>query len=307
MPRGLPPIDADTITRACLGAISGPDGPTETQLRILGSIATHFWGLTDVDLSPSAALTPEEAAAGITEPRLTRRTRELMVMLELCRHPLEASHQERVDDYCRALGEDGPGLALVRTYITDGAEAATADYLRRFMERAPEMMEPAMLEIAGADADEAARRLAEIAGMVHSAGPGTLGAEFRAFYERNGFTLGPEAIPLFGHDMAHVIGGYDATPIGEICIGVMKLMMTDSDIHWIELLGNVMIHEAGTILPENYVRSEPALADPANIELMVRAMERGRDTDRDFSAVDHLTMIDWPYAGVLEEFGVPPL
>ena len=106
--------------------------------------------------------------------------------------------------------------------------------------------------------------------------------------------------------MSHVIGGYDATPTGEICIGVMKLMITDSDIHWIELLGNVMIHEAG-LTPENYKDHEAALSDPANIALVMRAMERGRETTRDFSNVDHLSMIDWQFADVLEEFGVPPL
>ncbi len=303
----LSPTDAETVTRACLGAISGPDAPTATQLRVLSSIGTHFWGLSNIDLTSDAGLSPEEAAAGITSSRLRRRTRELMVMLELCRYPLEASHQQHMEDYCRALGEDGPGLAVTRTFIAEGAEAATADYLRRFTERAPEMMEPAMLEIVGAEADAAARRLDEIGAALRSAEQGTLGAEFRGFYERSGFAFGPEVIPIFAHDMSHVIGGYDATPIGEICIGVMKLMITDSDIHWIELLGNVMIHEAGIILPEGYAPASPALDDPANVELVVRAMERGRATAKDFSNVDHLSMIDWPYTAVLEEFGVPPL
>jgi hypothetical protein len=306
VPRSLAPTDADAVTRACLGAISGPDGPTDQQLSILRAIATHLWGVRDVDLSPGAALSAAEAGARITDPVLTRRTRELMVLLELCRHPLEASHQQRVEDYCMALGEDGPGLALARTYVAEGAAAASDDFLRRFLEVAPEMMEPAMLEIADAEEAEAARRLAEIDAALHAAAPGTLGAEFVAFYERNGFTVGPQAVPLFGHDMTHVIGGYDATPIGEICIGVMKLMITDSDVHWIEFLGNVMIHETG-IVPEGYTAHEPALTDPANVALMIRAMERGRDTATDFSTVDHLSMIDWPYADVLDEFGVPPL
>lgn len=306
MPTDLSSTDADLVTRACLGAISGPDGPTDEQLTILRSIATHLWGLGDVDLSPDAALTAEEAGARLTDRRITRRTRELMVLLELCRHPLEVTHQQRVQDYCTALGEDGPGLALARTYVAQGADAASADYVRRFLPVAPEMMEPAMIEIAGVEDAEAARRLTEIDTALRGAGPGTLGAEFMLFYERNGFTVGPQAVPLFGHDMAHVIGGYDASPIGEICIGAMKLMMTDSDVHWIEFLGNLLIHETG-VVPMGYVPHEPALADPANITLMVRAMERGRETRTDFSTVEHLSMIDWPYADVLEHFGVPPL
>lgn len=306
MPRNLAPETATILTRACLGAIWGPDGATDEQLVILGSIAEHMWGLGDVDLSRDAALSAVEAAALITDEKARRRTRELMVMLELCRHPLELSHEQRVEEYCHALGGDGPGMELARNIVSRGADAAIEDFTRRFYEKAADMMEPEMIDIATADEAEAARRLSEIDAALRAAGPGTLGAEFVAFYDRNGFAVDSKAIPLFGHDMSHVIGGYDATPTGEICIGVMKLMITDSDIHWIELLGNVMIHEAG-LTPENYKDHEAALSDPANIALVMRAMERGRETTRDFSNVDHLSMIDWQFADVLEEFGVPPL
>ena len=306
MPRTLTASDAELVTRACLGAICGPDGPTDEQLMVLRAVATHLWQAPDLEFSESGALTPEEAAGQITDESLRRRTRELMVLLELCRHPLEEAHARRVEDYCHALGGDGPGIALVRDYVSEGTAAVVDDFMRRFTEKAPEMMEPEMLELAGAGDDVAAARLAEIDAVVRSAAPGTLGAEFAAFYDRNGFTIGPGSVPLFGHDMAHVIGGYDATPIGEICIGAMKLMITDSDIHWLEFLANVMIHETGVLFP-GYVPHAPALADPANIELLAEAMERGLATRNDFSSGEHLSMIDWPYADVLEHYGVPPL
>ncbi|MFM8305466.1 MAG: hypothetical protein ACKOA9_14430 [Actinomycetota bacterium] len=306
MPGALSATDADLVTRACLGAISGPDGPTAEQLTILRALATHLWQLPDPDLSPSAALSADEAAAQITDERLRHRTRELMVLLELCRHPLEDAHAQRVEDYCHALGGDGPGIAIVRDYVSQGADAAFEDYMRRFATKAPEMMEPEMIALAQAEESVAAARFAEIDAALRSAPPGTLGAEFISFYDRNGFTIGPQSIPLFGHDMAHVIGGYDATPIGEICIGAMKLMVTDSDVHWLEFLANVMIHETGVSFP-GYVPNEPPLLDPANCELMAQAMERGRATRLDFSNGDHLAMIDWPYADVVEHFGVPPL
>lgn len=163
-----------------------------------------------------------------------------------------------------------------------------------------------MVELMEVETEEAAARIEEIGMALQLAGPGTLGAEFRRFYERNGFALNTESMVLFGHDMAHVIGGYDATPIGEICIGAMKMMMTDSEIHWLEFLGNVMIHETG-IIPEGYQTHEPALQDPENVEKFARALQRGRDTAMDFSVGDHLSMIDWPYTDVLEHYGVAPL
>lgn len=306
MPKALPAPDARLVTSACLGAISGPDGPTDEQLAVLRSIAAHLWNLPEVDLSPSTALTADEAAAGITDEKLRHRTRELMVLLEMCRHPLEESHAQRVEDYCHALGGGGVGIALVRDYVSAGTDAAVEDWMRRFAPAAPAMMEPEMLELAMKEEGEAAKRFAEIDAALRAAAPGTLGAEFIAFYDRNGFTIGPESIPLFGHDMAHVIGGYDASAIGEICIGAMKLMITDSDTHWLELLASVMIHETGILFP-GYEPHGAALSDPANVEMLGVALERGRATARDFSVGDHLSMIDWPYADVLEHYGVPPL
>ena len=309
MPINISESNATLVIRACLGSICGPDGPTDEQLPILNAIGTHFWALPSVDLSPEQAFTPEEAAAAITDERLRRRTRELMVLLELCRHPLEASHEQRVEDYCHALDGDGPGLALTRNYVMDGADAAIADWMRRFTEKAPEMMEPLMIELSQADEAEVAVRLGELTEALHASAPGTLGAEFVSFYDRNGFTFGPESIPMMGHDMSHVIGGYDATPEGEICLGamkLMKLMKSDSDIHWIELLGSVMIHETGILL-EGYTEGEPPLRNPENIELIMRAMDRGRETKIDFSTGEHLSIIDWPIEDVRAHFGIPAL
>ena len=305
MPRQLPATDARLVASACLGAISGQDGPTEEQMAVLRCLVTHLWALPDIDLSPSTAITAAEAADGITDETLRRRTRELMVLLELCRHPLEDAHAQRVEDYCHAIGGDGPGIAIVRNYVSAGADAAVDDFMRRFADVAPAMMEPAMLELATKEESEAEQRFAEIDAALRAAAPGTLGAEFVAFYDRNGFTIGPNSLLLFGHDMAHVIGGYDASPIGEICIGAMKLMITDSDTHWMEFLGNVMIHETGINFP-GYGPHQAALTDPANIEMLGVAVDRGRATERDFSVGDHLSMIDWPYADVLAHYGVAP-
>lgn len=306
MPRALAAADAELVTRACLGAITGPDGATDEQLTLLRSIAAHLWQLPGVDLSPEAALTAEESAERITDDMLRRRTRELMVMLELCRHPLEDTHAARVETYCHALGGDGHGIAIVREYVSAGADAAFEDWLRRFTPEAAETMEPVMVEISQVDEEEAARRIAEIDAAIRSAGPGTLGAEFVSFCDRNGFEIGAKSLILFGHDMTHVISGYEATSIGEICNSVMKLMITDSDAHWLEMLASMMIHETGILFP-GYEPHVSPLTDPANIELVAVAMERGRATKMDYSLGDHMSMIHWPYADVLEHYGVPPL
>ena len=306
MATNLTAQQASNLTRACLGSICGPDGPTEEQLTILRSIASHFWGLENVNLSPEHAFTPEEAAANITGELLRRRTRELMVLLELCRHPLEAAHEQRVEEYCHALGGDGPGIELARNLVFEGSERALNDFVRRYADVAIDTMEPAMIEISGFDEEAAAARFAEIDAALRAAAPGTLGAEFIAFYERNGFEVGPKSLSLFAHDMGHVIGGYGATAEEEIFLASMLTMLNDSDAHWFQFLGSVMIHEAG-LIPEGYVEWDngPVLADPANVELMVLAMDRGRRTEKDFSTGDHLSMIDWPIEDVRAHYGIP--
>ena len=306
MPRDIPTADARSVASACLGAISGPDGATDEQLALLRAIAAHLWQLPDVDLSPEAALTAEESADRITDGSLRRRTRELMVMLELCRHPLEDTHAERVEEYCHALGGDGHGIAIVREYVSAGAGAAFEDWMRRFTPEAAETMEPVMVEISQVDDEEAAARIAQIEAELRAAAPGTLGAEFVSFCDRNDFEIGAKSLILFGHDMTHVISGYEATSIGEICNSVMKLMITDSDAHWLEMLASMMIHETGILFP-GYEPHVSPLADPANIELVAVAMERGRATTSDYSLGDHMSMIHWPYDDVLAHYGVPPL
>lgn len=71
----------------------------------------------------------------------------------------------------------------------------------------------------------------------------TLGYEYAEFYRRNGLGLpGDDAhIPLtfVSHDMCHVIGGYELVGVDEIALGGMQLAVSDTDVHWLQLLGNL--------------------------------------------------------------------
>lgn len=58
----------------------------------------YRWGLPDLDLSEVTPFTAAQTGRGITDPVLRRRTRELVVLLEMCRHPPEDSHARQVED-----------------------------------------------------------------------------------------------------------------------------------------------------------------------------------------------------------------
>ena len=94
---------------------------TEEQRAVIASIVSGYWGRPDLDLDALEPLDPEGSAAAITQDAHRGRMRELMVMLELCRHPMSDAQVVRVEEYAAALGESGPGLTLVRTLVSHGA------------------------------------------------------------------------------------------------------------------------------------------------------------------------------------------
>src|SRR5262249_46457807 len=103
--------------RALLGGISVDDGPTEAQLAVLGAVAAHLWQRPDLALDATTTLEPDAAADEILDPAVRRRVIELLVTLELCRHPQTATQVARVESYAAGLGVDGPELEIVRRWI----------------------------------------------------------------------------------------------------------------------------------------------------------------------------------------------
>src|SRR5262249_27585909 len=78
----------DVVAAALVGVIDVDGGPTNEQRRVLQAIVTRYWGRADLDVAAMKAVSAEKAAAAVTDAAARRRLRELMVLLELCRHPL---------------------------------------------------------------------------------------------------------------------------------------------------------------------------------------------------------------------------
>ena len=72
---------------------------------------------------------------------------ELMVTLELCRHPESRAREiERVEQYADELGFAGPELEIALDWIDKGVEEATADFDRFYGESLPALSEPSLRE-----------------------------------------------------------------------------------------------------------------------------------------------------------------
>jgi ubiquinone biosynthesis protein Coq4 len=301
----------EPVTSVLVGATDVDGGPTDEQRRVLHALVAGYWGRPDIDVGAIAACSPSEAGDAITDHRTRRRVRELMVLLELCRHPISAAQVERVEEYAGVLGESGPGLEMARDLVRQGVGAAQADFQRFLAPLNRDLAEQSLRDRypdgnLGAPDHELATRLRAL----HDLPPGTIGHEYVEFYRRNGLELpgdDPHIPAVFvSHDMCHVIGGYEPVGIDEIALGAMQLAIADTDAHWMQLLGNLGVHEAGFLSPDGIVAKQATLARPGAAETMAHAMWRGSKCTGDFTGADHLGMATRPLEDVRAEFGVPP-
>jgi hypothetical protein len=291
VPRVIDDAMVEPVSRVLLGAIDVDGGATPEQRSVLGAIVSGYWGRTDIDLTTLSPLSSRDPTAVITDAAHRRRVRELLVLLELCRHPVSDAQVQRVDEYAAALSESGPGLALARTLVREGAEQAVADYRRYVEEIKPDLAEPSLRDQYPANLPEPDHELAARLRALHDLPVGTLGCQYVEFYRRNKLELPGDDVSMpavfVSHDMCHVIAGYEPTGQGEIALGAMQLAVADNQAHWIAFLANLGVHEAGFVQTGSLVPKTASLT---------RA-----------GAPEQLALVELPLSEVRSRFGVPPL
>jgi hypothetical protein len=306
MPRVVDTTHLRPALAALIGSCDVDGGPTDEQFALAGALATGYFH-TPVDPRSLEPLGPDEAREQLEDEELRTRVLHLMVVAEFCRHPLTRAQVLRTEDYARAFGISDEGQRLARDVMAAGNAVAEADYLRIFGDHQLELEEPVLAHhgdlAASAVHDEVFERLSHLGDCP----PGSLGRAFAEFYDANGLELpGPEnpfAGVFVAHDMSHVIAGYEATGLEEVALGAMQLGIADTDVHWVQFLGNIAVHEARFL---HHTDAPPVLAAPGAMDVVAHALDRGSVTAEDFTVVDHLSMADLPLEEVRERFGVPP-
>jgi len=309
MPKIVEPAEVEPVVAGLLGAIDVDGGPTDEQLAVLGAVTAHLWERPDLDLARIAPFDAATTASALRRDPTRRRFCEMLVTLEMCRHPQSAAQVAAVETWSDALGVGGPHLAVMRTAVDEGAVRATEDFDRFYARDLEQLSEPALRDrYLRLDTPDPA--LAQRLQALHDLPPDTLGYAYIEFYRRNDITV-PGAdthtpAHYVSHDMNHVIADYEPTGPGEIALGAFTLAMNDNDANWLQFVLNLVIHEAGILRHGAIAPKDQTLTRPGATELVGEAFARGAGCSGDFSQADHLAMADWTLEAVRAHYDVAP-
>ena len=315
---GLRPDDG----RALLGAVRGPfeetGGSTQLESRLLDAIGER---VLHVDPPTAEPLTPEGARAALADPDLRRRAVELMVVLELTRHPLPEQVEESVARYARALGVEEPMVHAAREFAERHIAHLYAD-LQRFTWYTEEVEHSMLhggfwrivrskLAYQGFAADPAIARKWE---ALADCSPGTWGRAVADFYAAHRFPFPGQkhGITELGahHDWVHVLAGYGTTPEDELDVFAF-ISAASEDSHAFTLLvttlalfqNGAITHVAGKKVA---IACQDALEAPGAADRFADALARGAACSVDALALDHFAYQDEPLDAVRRRFLVTP-
>jgi hypothetical protein len=304
------PEMVEPMVAGLVGGIDVDGGPTVEQITVLQRLAADLWQRPDLKLGELPPLDPRATARALTNAATRLRFCEILMTLELCRHPQSSKQVGQVEAYVSALGVSEIEVETTREALERGADAASEDLERFYSGVLPEVSEITLrdkyLRLSEPDHD-LARRLRAL----HDLPEGTLGHAYVEFYRRNDIALPGDDINLpahyVNHDMNHVITGYEPTAPGEIARSGFLWAANDSRHNWLEFLMTMSIHESG-VLNHGEIRAKVATLDRRGVpELFGEGLVRGAQCTIDLPQIDHLALANVPLSQIREQFNVVPL
>ena len=302
--------EVEPIVAGLLGGISTKSGPTAEQLIVLESITRDLWGRGDIDVKNLTPLSSAELAKALPRQAARERFAEIMMTLELCRHPMSKEQVALAEKYIAAMGIGDVEVEVTRTVITRGAEAAATDLERCYQKILPEISELSLRD-RYLRLDKPDHALAERLRKLRDLPEDTLGYQYLEFYRRNNIELPGDDTHLpahyVNHDMNHVLTGYEPTAPGEIARSGFLLATNDSHHNWLEFLLTMSIHESG-VLNHGDIRAKVATLDRTGVpEFLGEGLQRGAKCTVDLSQVDHLAIAHLPLEQVRADFSIEPM
>ncbi|MFP8882044.1 MAG: hypothetical protein VCE43_22495 [Myxococcota bacterium] len=268
---------------------------TKAQIDLLEALAGHV-----MRVSPSDApvVSPQEAATVLVKPRLRKAVGEILVTLELVRHPPSEALTARVGEYLDALGIEDGFQKLAADYLANDRERVGRDWERV---RQPDLVERFIDNRTDEQITEKMNSLADLP-------DGALGRALIDFYRRNGFAFLPNDEPdqdsLIPHDLTHVIAGYGTTAEAEIALQAFMVGAARGERHFSSLLASLLLFEVGMLPFPGIEPTQGVLGRPGAAELFATGVERGLQCHGDI-ARDHEEMLALPLSEVRAELGIP--
>ena len=283
------------IVAGLLGAADVAQGPTTEQLRVIDSLARGYFGL-DIDVKTLKPITPAELAAtmDIHDWRSCHQVIELLILIELCRHPADAAQADRAEEYIGLLGTEN--LAVVARDVQTGhREQVMADWVR-FGEGSR--------GLAGLDDDNVS---SFVHGLVDCA-PGTMGRGLYDFYVGHGvaFPGDPDGggVSMAYHDLTHVLTGYHPTPPDEVALQAMLTAASNGDHHFSGLVASLALFESAAAEFPGIAPTEAVLDRPGAADRLADAFRRGSQCTGDFGAIDFVSRLDDLVVDVRAEYNI---
>jgi len=268
---------------------------TQEQIDLLDALAGH---VMRVSASDAPVVSPEEAATVLVKPRLRKAVGEMLVTLELVRHPPSEALTARVGEYIDALGIEDGFQKLAAGYLANDRERVARDWERV---RQPDILESFIDNWNNEQITEKMNSLADLP-------DGALGRALFDFYHRNGFAFIPEdetgQDSLIPHDLTHVLAGYGATAEAEIALQGFMVGAARGESHFSSLLASLLLFEVGMLPFPGIEPTQGVLGRPDAAELFAIAVERGLQCHGDIEG-DHEEMLALPLAQVRAELGIP--
>ncbi|MDG2305234.1 MAG: hypothetical protein P8R42_11385 [Candidatus Binatia bacterium] len=268
-------------------------GQTTEQVALLEALALH---VMRVPPSAAAPISPNASAAAIEKTRLRRAVGEILVVLELVRHPPSAPLTARVGEYLAALEIEEGFQKLAADYLADDRERVCKDWERV---REPDLVEP-FVEGLG---KQALTTKMEALGDLRA---GSLGRGLFDFYRRNGFPWIPDDDQdnLIAHDLTHVLVGYGTTPEAEVALQGFLSGAARGERHFSSLLAALLLFEVGMLPFPDIEPITGVLARPGAAELFAEAIERGLKCPGAIAG-DHQALLPLPLGEARAVLGIP--
>ena len=313
----LAPYCLRAMTTVARASVTGIGKPERAILDAAQRLLLH----TELDIDALPPISPEELAAHFQDPALARQLVQGMVVMSLADGPASRMQIEVISGFAAGLGVDEPAVKVIERLTERDLLLFRLDFYRRSHLRdyveSQYRTQGGILGVAKAlltakglieDKDLASRfrALGELA-------EDSLGHGFFQFHKDNGFAFPGEKggfpVGAVFHDFGHVLGGYPATPEGEMRVAAFQAGYRRSENAFFTILFAVLIHTAGVnMAPMEMPVLLGRIGEGKLFEEMLIALERGGSMNTDLG--DDWDF--WPYVGLplqeaRERLGVPPL